>query len=554
MIMRKAFSFLLAMMLMSVTLFSGCDNGKQAGLDAGSDGQSLSDGDDLLQGGLGAPGKMTKDYSGFIGCGYDVINSPYYQSDEVKACALDTDKMVEDGLIYEDVNAQRTTEFSTEAGQDIYSYMSNLAVTAGVETSSLFGGSLKVDFGLDTSSKVNEQKSFAKGSAILTKVKQNVLMGKITDREFREKYLLKGFKEALLDNSITPAELFDIYGTHIMLSVSLGGRLDMSYVYDNIKHESAKEIKTSVEASWGAVSAKTSTNFSENTSHFFENSTLKVKSYGGKVDIDMSGFDSAKANYKEWSTSIESTEYLTLIKAGNLKSKSEMYPVWLLIDTSVPSNASQKEKDAAAERKIRQDAIEDEYKTLLEKAGSNLEKYQDKVTYIKDIYFGSHSGASQAKSDLFSKSSDEIYIIELDLNMNTRKRGDYTYLGYTTTTEPDEAIRDLVFHFHRDPPETIKLIKSKDIYTKDDTGVPYTLRSQYDLNKGAGGDDIFLFYSKDKEAGDPIRTLSVEIIGVTKSTERIGSGWTRVKDWNEPHKYDLNKNAGGKDIYLWFQR
>lgn len=540
--MKKTLSLFL-MLLLLIGIVSGC-NTKDAAKEV--DGS-------LLQGSLGTPGKKMTSYDGLIGCGYDVINGPYYQSDDVKKCALDTDKLVEDGLIFEDVNAQRKTEFTIEAGQDIYSYMSNLAIHAGVETNSLFGGSLKVDFNLDTSSKVDEQKSFAKGSAILTKVKQTVQMGKITDKEFRENYLLKGFKDELLDDSISPAELFDIYGTHIMLSVSLGGRLDMSYIYNNVKHEDTEKIKTSVDAAWGAVSAKTSTELSETTSRFFENSSLKVKSYGGKVDINMSSFENAKANYQEWSTSIENTDYLTLIKAGNLKSKSEMYPIWLLIDTSIPSNATQEMKEAAENRKKRQVSIKAEYERMLENAGRNLENYQ-KVTYIKDIYFGSHSGASQAKSDLYSMSSDEMHVIELDLNMHTRKRGDYTYLGYTTTTNPDEAIRDLVLHFHRNPPESIKLVKNGHTYTMNDDGAIYNLRLKYDLNKGAGGDDIFLFYSKDQKAGTPLRNLSVEIIGVTKPDERVGSGWSKVKDWDNSDKDDLNRNAGGKDIYLWMQR
>lgn len=555
--MKKTAALLLAVTLAASVVFYGCEktgdteaeseDGGGLQTSAPEDGGGLQMGapedENPLQGALGAPGRKLESYDGFIGCGYDVINSPYYQSDHVKQCALDVDQMAADGLIYEDINAQRNTEFVIEAGEDIYSYMNSLAVHAGVKTNSLFGGSLKVDFGLDTSSKVEGQASFAKGSAILTKVKQNVQVGKTTEQTIREKYVLEGFREDwLLNESVSPTELFENYGTHIMFSVSLGGRLDMSYVYNNIKGDSAKKITASVKASWGAVSGETSTEINESTSYFNENSTLTVSSYGGRVDINMSSFDNAKANYQEWATSIEDSRYLTLIKAGNLASQSEMFPIWMLIDTSVSANASPEEKSAAAQRAKRQAAIHDEYKRLLDEAGTNLEKYVAKDVYIKDIYFGAHSGAANTKADLLSKTAEKLYIIELDFNMSAG--GNYIYLGYTVTADPDEAIRDIVLHFHRNPPEKIILEKN---------GASYLLRAEYDLNKGAGGDDIFLFYTKDKAAGDPIKKLDVEIIGVT-TNERTGENWSRATDWNEPKKYDLNRNAGGKDIYLWFQK
>lgn len=515
--------------------------------------QSISEQSGESQSPLGAAGKKIYDYEGFIGCGYDVINSPFYQSDYVKLCPIDVEQMSEDGLIYEDVNAFRNTEFFTESGEDIYSYMSSLSVNAGFQAKSLFGGSLKVDFGLDTSSKIDEKVSFVKGSAVLTKVKQYVHFAKLSEKTLRGKYVYDGFREDyLLNEDVSPAELFELYGTHIIFSVSLGGKMDMNFLYTNTAKESSSKMKTSVKAVFEYVSASSSTAMNEDVKRISENSTYKINTYGGKVNVDMTSLEKARENYQEWATTIEDTSYLQLVKAGSLGNKTEMYPIWMLIDVDVPAGATEAEKAAAKIRLDRRNEISAEFDRLLEEAGKKLDNYIKPPVYIKDIYFGAGNNEANAKADLISKTTEKLTIIDSDLNMDAG--GKWIYLGYTTTTEADEAIKDLVLHFHRNPDTTIRLNKTDGLYFQTVTGAEYTLRAEYDLNMGAGGDDIFLYYTKDEEAGSPIKGLFVQIIKVTGDLVDQ-KNWSRVCDWYEPgKKFDLNRNAGGKDIYLWMQR
>lgn len=477
---------------------------------------------------FGTSGKRLLSYDGLVGHGYNVLTSPFYQSEYVKQCVLEMEKLAKDGYVYEDLKSQRSAEFVMVSGKTLSSYYNHLAFNAGADVKSLFSGSLSVDFNI--SSKVDEKKSFAKGSSILTKSKQYVDMGNLGIPNLREKYLTEYFKESyLLNPEVHPKKLFDIFGTHIMLTVYLGGRLDMSYVYNNVNHEDDMSIGAKVEASYGIVSGSTETDLQKKSSQLRENSTYKLCAYGGKVDIDMSTFDKATANIGKWSESIETTDYLTLIKAGSLNNDFEMIPIWELVDETT--------------HKARFNEIFDEYKRQLEVIGKTIDGLQERL-YIKDIYMGAHKEDALAISDLISKSTETIHVIHKDLNAGAR--GDFIYLGYTTTNNPNDALRAICIHQGGNPP-------AQDLKPKFDNA-SFTTLMQYDTNRGAGGDYIYLCYSKDPNAGSPITSLFVECNGDLNGKD--GINWSRVIDGHTGEVIDLNKNTRhtGAYIYLWVQQ
>lgn len=480
---------------------------------------------------FGASGKRLLIYDGLLGHGYNVLDSPYYQSEYVKHCALDMDKLAADGYVYEDLKSQRAMKFEMVSGETLSSYYKSLAVSAGVKVTSLFSGSLSVDF--NVSSKVDEKKSFAKGSSVLTKSKQYVNMSELGKKDLCEMYLTDNFKESyLLNPHVSPKELFEKFGTHIMLAVYLGGRLDMSYVYNNVNHEDDMSIKAKVEASYGIVSGSADTDLQKKSRELTENSTYKLRAYGGRVDVDMSTFDKAKANFGKWSESIENTDYLTLIKAGTLSDDLEMMPIWELVDK--------------ATYEARYNEIYNEYKRQQEIIGKTIDNLQERYVpvYIKDIYMGAHKEDALAISDLTSKSKETIHVIHKDLN--TGARGDFIYLGYTTTTNPNDALRGICIHQGGNPPD--KDNKPSFHYSS------FKTLMQYDTNRGAGGDYIYLCYSTEAEAGAPITGLFVEINGDLNG--RNGTNWSRVIDGYTGEAIDLNKNTRhtGAYIYLWVQQ
>ncbi len=63
-----------------------------------------------------------------------------------------------------------------------------------------------------------------------------------------------------------------------------------------------------------------------------------------------------------------------------------------------------------------------------------------------------------------------------------------------------------------------------------------------DLNRGAGGDFIYVCYKRG--IGAPVTDLAVTLNG---DSPPAGAAWTKID-------VDLNRNAGGDYIYLWYTK
>lgn len=143
-----------------------------------------------------------------------------------------------------------------------------------------------------------------------------------------------------------------------------------------------------------------------------------------------------------------------------------------------------------------------------ERTGGSNEYYRyNSGTFISDIRCSQDSNSSTAKSTLTSAGYN---VIEYDLNKDAG--GNYVYMGYKTTTNPSDAIKDLCFYSDLDDlgcnKFTIKINGKECEYVCD---------KHADLNKGSGGDYIYACYTKDSYAGAPITAISF-------STSTSGSG------------------------------
>ena len=118
-------------------------------------------------------------------------------------------------------------------------------------------------------------------------------------------------------------------------------------------------------------------------------------------------------------------------------------------------------------------------------------------TYIGDLAVGSDSDKSKALSAL----TNEGYTpIEYDLNKGAG--GNYIYLGYKTTTNYEDAIKDIRFYSEADYP-------SDYYYELNINGVncgDYMYGT--DLNKESGGDYIFFYATKNSMAGPAVSQIS----------------------------------------------
>lgn len=165
--------------------------------------------------------------------------------------------------------------------------------------------------------------------------------------------------------------------------------------------------------------------------------------------------------------------------------------------------------------------------------------------YVEEIYIVTGS-KREAQEKLLHMGAEEF--VDINLNKGTLF-GSNIYMGYKRTTDPKKAITRLMAYHKKNPPQILL----------DEGGFEYELVSDIDLNKGAGGDYIYLYASREDRIGYPI----TKIEGGTKV--RSESGTIRWNDgtyviqyvsgvlrWGTDSYSDFNRWAGGSYVYLMY--
>lgn len=132
--------------------------------------------------------------------------------------------------------------------------------------------------------------------------------------------------------------------------------------------------------------------------------------------------------------------------------------------------------------------------------------YNSGSTFISDIQFKANSKAENAKSEL---TSNGYTVVDFDLNKGAG--GDYIYMGYKTTTNYADAIKDI--RFYSGASGTLR--NTIDLRFNGQPITYYVCST--DLNKGASGDYVYCYYSKDGVTGSALTSISF-------STEASGTG------------------------------
>ncbi len=118
-------------------------------------------------------------------------------------------------------------------------------------------------------------------------------------------------------------------------------------------------------------------------------------------------------------------------------------------------------------------------------------------TYISEVKVSAANSIDAAKANL---TKDGFTVIHHDMNNKVPFPSTtitYIYVGYKTTTNPDEAITGLAFNNNSNPSDTY-------VYN----GIEYKIESgKVDFNKGAGGDYIYLYYTKNAKTNERITAL-----------------------------------------------
>lgn len=159
------------------------------------------------------------------------------------------------------------------------------------------------------------------------------------------------------------------------------------------------------------------------------------------------------------------------------------------------------------------------------------------VTYISDVKTGCASTLNEAKKIL----TDQGYtVIHHDMNNKVPNQNRWIYVGYKTTTNINEAITGLIFSNEN----------KNTIYYNEKT---YTIEGgRSDFNAGAGGEYIYLYYTKEKDASYTTEYLTaLDAVASTDDYGLRGQNFKAVGSVN--NNYAQNVNAGvsrAKPSYL----
>lgn len=162
--------------------------------------------------------------------------------------------------------------------------------------------------------------------------------------------------------------------------------------------------------------------------------------------------------------------------------------------------------------------------------------------YISDVYVAYGWSKDGAISKLREKGYYEY--VDKDLNDGTGS-SQYIYLGYKRTDDPNKAIRNIMLFLYGDG-------KLEEINFE---GITYSLSSNVNLNRhcNVNSSDIFLYYTKDAKAGNPITSLYCSPTPVNNKLSELGYHNTAKSDGGRTSRNaycDLNKGALGDYIYL----
>ena len=141
-------------------------------------------------------------------------------------------------------------------------------------------------------------------------------------------------------------------------------------------------------------------------------------------------------------------------------------------------------------------------------------------------------------------------------DLNDGAGGEYLYFGWKTTTDPANAIRALGVYNGSNPPASYNANVNGGTYTfypvnkyfpkKSDTLTTGTC----DLNIGAGGDYVYLYYCTDPNYGPPLTDFDWEGDSSTNDSGNIcqtSVNWINTTETPA----NLNSGSGGKDVHFF---
>ena len=277
----------------------------------------------------------------YIGYGYNVIDSSYVNSEQVKTNyrIFDYNKLKNKDLV---MLKDHSSEDLYISGDSVSSYQAAVEakLKSKISYGNAFSGSINAKF--KTTSSSTSSALFYEYSHT-TKAYQLILQ---CDFEEYKEMLTEAFKRDLLNLKIDT--LFNRYGTHVITSVIMGGRFDLSYTMLSDEVIDTASLSASLDTSFKAWGLNTSLNVSVDIENKAaeNNTTINVESacYGGD-HIQMNNEKAILSNYQQWLSTIDENPSLVGIRDIN-----SLIPIWELLGDSAEERARKEELAAAFEK------------------------------------------------------------------------------------------------------------------------------------------------------------------------------------------------------------
>ncbi len=276
-----------------------------------------------------------------------------------------------------------------------------------------------------------------------------------------------------------------------------------------------------MKASSARVSGSASGSYKVGREVIEKDSKIRVLAFGGSVEVDPTSIDKAKDSYPIWAKGVKEG------KVAFVDSKQAI-PIWEIIAAMDKKGASEKANAIEAYFNSRSDEISKDFKNSI-----------GVTPYISEIKVAAAGSKEKAKDLLRQQGILEEHIVNLDLSKGAG--GNYVFMGYKTSTNKAEAITGLCADYFSK--------KQNSNITYNDK--KYTIIAT-DINSGAGKKYIYLYYTKDVNAGAPITGIQYQ----DNSTYEKGNanGYEVVRCASNDKAMDFNKSVGGHDVHLWFTR
>ncbi|WP_343565959.1 MAC/perforin domain-containing protein [Sphingobacterium sp.] len=201
-----------------------------------------------------------------LGYGYNILGD-YAHSNSATFPIIDVERMKSEHPTYVIPSGAETATSFYEAGQNALEFSKKITgkIVANGGVDFLFKGNIDLHF--NSTDKWSSKYIYGSYSAIAIKRRVKI----INDIALMRNYLHQGFLNHL--NTLSPAGLVSLYGTHVLIDIKLGGRMDVIYraeTYNSDRTKAAtagakfsflKIFGTETEGSYDVNEAKT--NFNE---------------------------------------------------------------------------------------------------------------------------------------------------------------------------------------------------------------------------------------------------------------------------------------------------